>query len=262
MHRALRSLPYALLACLVLTAPTARAQAAEDDFALPDGMLPPPDADPKPAAPAPAAPAPAPAPKIAVPPPAPVVAPPPAPAPKVVAPAPVIAPAPKIVAPLPVVAPVPAAKAPASAPTAVPVTAMALRERPDANVSPSDVAASEQVLANQSFQLAVTLRASPQPDAAVPQLDAAVTHNPRFARAYVARGGLALLGNRLQDAVFDFQRALQVEPTSAIPLYGVGRAYEKAGDRAKACEYYRRFGASNAPDASTKLQEQALAACR
>jgi tetratricopeptide (TPR) repeat protein len=149
-----------------------------------------------------------------------------------------------------------------AAPAAAAPLAGALRERPDVPVPPSEVAPAEQALARQAFQLAITLRSGPQPDTALPQLDAALAHDPRFARAYVSRGGLALLGNRLQDAVFDFQRALQVEPSSALPLYGVGRAYEKAGDRAKACEYYRRFGASNAPDASTKLQEQALAACR
>lgn len=133
----------------------------------------------------------------------------------------------------------PAAPVPAQAPTAPPKAAV------------------DEAGAQEAFARAVKLINTGRFVEALPDLNNAIEKNPRFVSAYVARGGAHLGMRRYREAVGDYQKALQLDPNTATPLYGLARSYEALGDKVSAVTFYRRYAASNARDVRVDLKQKA-----
>ncbi len=93
---------------------------------------------------------------------------------------------------------------------------------------------------------------------AISELSLSIQKDPTFVSAWVARGGAYFGAGSYRRAESDYKKSLELSPDLATPLYGLGRAYDKLGERAKACEYYRRYGRSTGSDARPALQKQSL----
>ena len=137
-----------------------------------------------------------------------------------------------------------AAASPAPAPVAAPVGSEA---------SPSPVVGDPKEL----YRKAVGFMSEARFDEAAKILTSVIAQSASFTNAYVARGG-ALLGlRRFEEAASDYRRALELDPSLATPLFGLGRALDKLGDRTGSCEQYRRYLASPGRDVQAKLLDQA-----
>jgi tetratricopeptide (TPR) repeat protein len=119
-------------------------------------------------------------------------------------------------------------------------------------VTPEDEAA-----AKDSYRKAVQLINTQQYDQAIAQIDQALQRNPAYVNAYIARGGADFGLHKYSEAVQDYQKAEQLSPTMATPVYGLGRTYERLGDKLHACDEYRRYVASTANDVQPSLRKQA-----
>lgn len=117
--------------------------------------------------------------------------------------------------------------------------------------------AQDVALARNEYRKAVGLINSSQFAEALAPLQIAIERQPDFVNAYVARGGAYLGLRRYNDAAADYHKSLELAPNLATPLYGLGRVYEKLGNKPKAIEYYRRYASSNGPDAQVTLKRRA-----
>jgi tetratricopeptide (TPR) repeat protein len=95
-------------------------------------------------------------------------------------------------------------------------------------------------------------------DAAVAELDRALTLSPRFVEALIARGSARIGQGRFQDALADYEAAHDRDPSLAAPLFGLAEAHRGLGDGQKAAELYRRYAASEAWDVQPRLKQYAL----
>jgi tetratricopeptide (TPR) repeat protein len=107
------------------------------------------------------------------------------------------------------------------------------------------------------YRKAVGLMAETKFEEAATALTSAIAQSPAFTNAYVARGGAHLGLRRFDEAAADYRKAIGLDATLATPLFGLGRALERLGDRAGSCENYRRYLASSGRDVQPKLLEQA-----
>ena len=78
-----------------------------------------------------------------------------------------------------------------------------------------------------------------------------------YAFAYVGRGNARIGLGKLAEAKADLEKAHELAPTAASPLYGLAVVHERLGDPAKAKTFYRLYAASTAPDASASLKAAA-----
>ena len=95
-------------------------------------------------------------------------------------------------------------------------------------------------------------------DEAAAELDQSLAMKPGFAVALVARGSARIGQGRFQDAIADYTAAQKSDPALAAPLFGLAEAYRALGQNEKAADLYRRFAASDAPDAQQALKDYAL----
>src|SRR5260370_42647 len=93
---------------------------------------------------------------------------------------------------------------------------------------------------------------------ALAELDRALTANPKFAVAFVARGSADIGMGDYTTAFSDYSAARDADPSLASPLFGLAEAYRGLGQPQKAADLYRQFAASNAPDAQQSLKDYAL----
>ncbi|MFM2152083.1 MAG: hypothetical protein RL199_518 [Pseudomonadota bacterium] len=107
------------------------------------------------------------------------------------------------------------------------------------------------------YRKGVGLMAEAKFEEAASVLTSALAQNPAFTNAYVARGGSYLGLKRFEEAAADYRHALTLDATLATPLFGLGRALDRLGDRAGSCENYRRYLASSGRDVQAKLLDQA-----
>lgn len=135
---------------------------------------------------------------------------------------------------------------PVDATTAQPTTSTA-------QPSQQDIATSRD-----EYRKAVALINASRFSEALAPLQTAIEKNPTFVNAFVARGGAYLGLRRYDDAAADYRRSLELNPALATPLYGLARVYETQGDKVRAVEFYRRYAASNGPDAQPALKRRAL----
>ena len=92
---------------------------------------------------------------------------------------------------------------------------------------------------------------------AITALGTAIQKNPNYTNAYIARGGANFGLHKYSEAVSDYQTALQMNTNLATPIYGLGRAYQRLGDKTNACFQYRKYVASTAVDVQPNLKKQA-----
>ncbi len=66
-------------------------------------------------------------------------------------------------------------------------------------------------------------------DAALSQCDAAISADPKFARAYLRKGTILAQQKRFSEAIALFERALKLEPEMAMAYNNLGLAYQAMG---------------------------------
>lgn len=137
------------------------------------------------------------------------------------------------------------------------VTAQPTNAQPVPAVAQAQPSAQDVALARSEYRKAVGLINGSQFAEALAPLQIAIERQPDFVNAYVARGGAYLGLRRYNDAAADYRKSLELAPDLATPLYGLGRVYEKLGDKPKAIEFYRRYASSNGPDAQVSLKRRA-----
>ena len=76
-------------------------------------------------------------------------------------------------------------------------------------------------------------------DAALADLDRAVTIDPKNTFYYDYRADVWLDKGEIDKAISNYNQSIRIDPTYAAPYYSRGRAYEKQGDVARAIESYR-----------------------
>jgi tetratricopeptide (TPR) repeat protein len=126
-----------------------------------------------------------------------------------------------------------------------------------ATASAKTVTAEDEAAAKDLYKKAVIAINTQQSDEAVTQLNASLGRNPGYVNAYIARGGANFGLHKFSEAVADYQKALQLNPNLATPVYGLGRAYERLGDKLNACVQYRAYTGSTAVDVQQTLRKQA-----
>jgi len=139
---------------------------------------------------------------------------------------------------------------------AVPAASVAQPARPPAP-APAPASGADEASARQHYSAGVALMHDRKYDAAVAELDQAISLRPAYANALIARGSARISLGRFQDAVQDYSAARAADPSLAAPLFGLAEAYRQLGDPAKAIEMYRAFADSNAPDAQASLKAYA-----
>jgi tetratricopeptide (TPR) repeat protein len=92
---------------------------------------------------------------------------------------------------------------------------------------------------------------------AIESLNQAISADPDFALAHIARGSANIGLNRFVEAVADYQRARKLDPKLASSLFGLGEAYRGLGRREEARQFYRQYAISQAPDTRPELQQEA-----
>jgi tetratricopeptide (TPR) repeat protein len=92
--------------------------------------------------------------------------------------------------------------------------------------------------------------------AALQTLTQAIQQEPLLTVAYVARGSANIGLRRYAEAAADYQFALELEPDSASPLYGLAEAYRALGRNLEARDLYERYARSTATDVRPELQAE------
>lgn len=123
--------------------------------------------------------------------------------------------------------------------------------------SSAPVSAEDEAAAKDLYRNAVKSMQAQQYEPAIGILNSALAKNPRYTNAYIARAGAYFGMRRYQEAVLDYQRALQLTSTLATPLYGLARSYERLNDKPNACAQYRKYASSTAVDVQPGLRKQA-----
>ncbi len=124
-------------------------------------------------------------------------------------------------------------------------------------VATAPVSPESEAAAKDAYRRAVQLINSSRYQESLAELNTAIEKNPAYANAYVARGGAYLGLRNYAEAVSDYQKALTINANMATPQFGLGRAYERLGQKASACDAYKKYSASTAPDAQATLRKQA-----
>jgi len=91
---------------------------------------------------------------------------------------------------------------------------------------------------------------------AIAELDAAITLDPNFTYAYVARATARFGLQKFRAAAADYKAALDLDPARAGPIWGLAECQRKLKDPA-AAETYRRYAASVAGDVNETWRAQA-----
>ncbi|MBI5426842.1 MAG: tetratricopeptide repeat protein [Nitrospinae bacterium] len=85
----------------------------------------------------------------------------------------------------------------------------------------------------------------------------AIKRDPRNAKAYLGLGGIYNFKNMHEKAVETFKTAVQLDPTYYDAHYGLGYTYEVMGRKEEADEEYRRYRELKAKmDAFLKQEEK------
>ncbi|MFP2958282.1 tetratricopeptide repeat protein [Myxococcus sp. 1LA] len=118
------------------------------------------------------------------------------------------------------------------------------------------VADTTRAQARRAYEQGVQRISSKDFTGALTSLTQAIQHEPMLAVAYVARGSANIGLRRYAEAAADYQYALELEPGSASPLYGLAEAFRAMGRPLEARGLYERYAASSAADARPQLQEE------
>ena len=79
----------------------------------------------------------------------------------------------------------------------------------------------------------------------IKQYGIAVDQNPDIFQPYLNRGRALFRADRVDEAIRDFNKAIQIEPTMGEIYYARAQAYDKKGDKAamqKDLEASRKYG--------------------
>ncbi|WP_426750866.1 tetratricopeptide repeat protein [Myxococcus sp. Y35] len=118
------------------------------------------------------------------------------------------------------------------------------------------VADTTRAQARRAYEQGVQRIASKDFSGALSSLTQAIQQEPMLAVAYVARGSANIGLRRYAEAAADYQYALELEPGSASPLYGLAESFRAMGRALEARELYERYAASSAADVRPQLQEE------
>jgi tetratricopeptide (TPR) repeat protein len=110
--------------------------------------------------------------------------------------------------------------------------------------------------ASRHYRNAVAMIADRDFKGAVVELDQAILSNPQLGVAFVARASAFHGMGRFQEAVRDYQAAMQLAPELAAPLYGLAEAYRQLQDP-RAGDYFARYAESEASDVRPDLRRTA-----
>ncbi len=88
-------------------------------------------------------------------------------------------------------------------------------------------------------------------------LNRALQIDPNYFLALVARAGANIGLGKFAYAINDYEKALQLNPQSASPLFGLGEAYRGLGDSGKAKVYYSRYLTSDQAKETPELSDNA-----
>jgi zinc protease len=127
----------------------------------------------------------------------------------------------------------------------------------DLAAPPPSLGADSLVHARAEYEKGVQLIREKNYNEALRALNTAIQLWPTFTDAYLARGSAQVGVGRYAGAVADYQYAQSLDPNRAGPLYGLAEAFRALGRKAEAADAYRRYAASNAPDARPDLQADA-----
>ncbi|MCP3103206.1 tetratricopeptide repeat protein [Myxococcus sp. K15C18031901] len=118
------------------------------------------------------------------------------------------------------------------------------------------VADTTRVQARRAYEQGVQRIGAKDFTGALTHLTQAIQLEPMLAVAYTARGSANIGLRRYAEAAADYQYALELEPGSASPLYGLAESYRALGRNAEARILYERYAASSAADVRSQLQEE------
>lgn len=79
-----------------------------------------------------------------------------------------------------------------------------------------------------------------EPDAAAVHFGEALARDPKHYRALTNRGNLALEGGRVDDAIADYQHAIEINESFSNAHHNLGVAYRKKGDISRSVSSIRR----------------------
>ncbi|WP_205507848.1 tetratricopeptide repeat protein [Myxococcus vastator] len=118
------------------------------------------------------------------------------------------------------------------------------------------VADTTRALARRAYEQGVQRIGVKDFSGALTSLTQAIQHEPMLAVAFVARGSANIGLRRYAEAAADYQYALELEPGSASPLYGLAESFRAMGRTLEARDLYERYAASSAADIRPQLQEE------
>lgn len=118
-----------------------------------------------------------------------------------------------------------------------------------------------------SFYLArgMKLKSPPDVDKAVGFFDTAIASDPTYAPAYNGRAATRKIMGRKDEAIADWEKAVQLEPTFDLPIYNLAVAYLEKGDKAKAlerCQKYLLIKGIRITDAERRDVQSLIEQCR
>ena len=82
-------------------------------------------------------------------------------------------------------------------------------------------------------------------------LTKAIKYDKSNFEAYYYRGCAKVNANKYKEAIADFEKAVELNPSYADAYFNLGRTYYMMQDEDKACEYYKlahRYGRPNLED--------------
>lgn len=88
-------------------------------------------------------------------------------------------------------------------------------------------------------------------DEAEETLTQAIKYDKNNVEAYYYRGCAKMNAKKYQEAVSDFEKAIELKPDYADAYFNLGRAYFLMHDEDRACEYYKladQYGRPNLED--------------
>ena len=87
--------------------------------------------------------------------------------------------------------------------------------------------------------------------------DKAIKYDKNNFEAYYLRGCAKTNEKKYEDAIADYQKAIELKPDYADAYFNIGRTYYLLNDEEKACEYYKladQYGRPNLEDYLRKCQ--------
>ncbi len=69
-------------------------------------------------------------------------------------------------------------------------------------------------------------------------------------------GGAYRKAGRIDDAIFLWEKSLELDPDFSFPAYNLGAAYLERGDKDQALEYFEEYKANNYDSLSPEEKEQ------